>query len=80
MATIDDKQPVDRTTGTASGIRGKGDSKTTPEKDAGTRNFIETHDVTRVKRKAAPGAGEEAADLSQTAGKDDSSDSPADPE
>jgi hypothetical protein len=55
--TIDDKRSVD--------------SKTTPEDDAGTRDFIETHDVTKVKRKPTPGAGEEAADLSQVPGKAD---------
>ncbi|HEY4341526.1 MAG TPA: hypothetical protein VGM97_16390 [Steroidobacteraceae bacterium] len=65
MATIEDKQAVDRTTSTASGIRDKGDSKAASESDAGARNFIKTHDVTKVKRKTTPGAGEEAADLSQ---------------
>jgi hypothetical protein len=39
--------------------------KATRESDADTRNFIETHDVTKVARKAVPGSGEEAADLVQ---------------
>ena len=39
--------------------------KPTREPDAATRNFIETHDVTKVARKAVPGSGEEAADLVQ---------------
>jgi hypothetical protein len=39
--------------------------KATREPDADTRNFIETHDVTKVARKAVPGSGEEAADLVQ---------------
>jgi hypothetical protein len=65
MATIEDKQTADRTKSTASGIRDNGDSKATSGSDAGARNFIKTHDVTQVTRKATPGAGEEAADLSQ---------------
>ena len=28
-----------------------------------TRNFIETHNVTKVARKSVPGSGEESADL-----------------
>ena len=39
--------------------------KATRESDADTRNFIKTHDVTKVARKAVPGSGEEAADLVQ---------------
>jgi hypothetical protein len=31
--------------------------------DDETRNFIETHNVTKVARKAVPGSGEESADL-----------------
>jgi hypothetical protein len=38
---------------------------TTREPDTDTRNFIETHNVTKVPRKAVPGSGEEAADLLQ---------------
>jgi hypothetical protein len=67
VATINDDQSADRTTRTASEIQGKSDSKAPHEHDAGTRKFIETHDVTTVTRKAAPGSGEEAADLSQAA-------------
>jgi hypothetical protein len=33
--------------------------------DRDTRNFIETHHVTKVARKAVPGSGEESADLLQ---------------
>jgi hypothetical protein len=36
---------------------------TTDDRD--TRNFIETHHVTKVARKAVPGSGEESADLLQ---------------
>jgi hypothetical protein len=39
------------------------DGKTGDDRD--TRNFIETHHVTKVARKAAPGSGEESADLLQ---------------
>jgi hypothetical protein len=35
------------------------------EPDTETRNFIETHNVTKLARKAVPGSGEEAADLLQ---------------
>jgi len=38
---------------------------TTRKPDRDTRNFIETHNVTKVPRKAVPGSGEEAADLLQ---------------
>jgi hypothetical protein len=37
--------------------------KAAHEDDEDTRNFIETHDVTKVGRKAVPGSGEESADL-----------------
>jgi hypothetical protein len=65
MATIEEKQTADRTKGAGSGIPVKGDTKAASESDAGARNFIKTHDVTKVRRKDSPGAGEEAADLSQ---------------
>ena len=53
-----------------------GRTKVNPEKDAksvaashdddtDTRDFIETHHVTKVARKSVPGSGEESADLSQ---------------
>jgi hypothetical protein len=41
------------------------DSKAAHQDDTDTRNFIETHDVTKVARKAVPGSGEESADLLQ---------------
>jgi hypothetical protein len=50
---------------TKSSAEGKGQSKAVRDRDADTRNFIETHDVTKVARKAVPGSGEEAADLLQ---------------
>jgi hypothetical protein len=57
--------PAKGKTGSASRVQGEGDHKAAREYDADTRNFIETHDVTKLARKAAPGSGEEAADLLQ---------------
>ena len=42
-----------------------GGDKAAHEEDQDTRNFIETHNVTKVPRKAVPGSGEESADLVQ---------------
>jgi len=52
VATTNDKPIVDAKTGTAS-----------QSGDPDTRHFIETHNVTKVVRKAVPGSGEESADL-----------------
>jgi hypothetical protein len=52
-------------TESASQLPGEGDYKSAREYDADTRNFIKTYDVTRLARKAAPGSGEEAADILQ---------------
>ncbi len=52
MGTTNDNATVDGKTGAAS-------------QDRDTRNFIETHHVTKVARKAVPGSGEESADLLQ---------------
>jgi hypothetical protein len=49
VGTVNDKSTVDGKTGAATD----------------TRNFIETHDVTKVARKSVPGSGEESADLLQ---------------
>jgi hypothetical protein len=76
MAIINANQKSDRTTKPAAEIQGNSDSKASREPDADTRNFIATHDVTKVKRKAIPGSGEESADLSPAA---QSSESPTDP-
>ena len=67
MAIINANQKSDRTTKPAAAIQGNSDSKAPREYDADTRNFIETHDVTKVTRKAIPGSGEESADLSPDA-------------
>lgn len=65
VATTNDKPPANGNTGSASQIQGEGDYKAARKYDTDTRNFIETHDVTKLARKAAPGSGEEAADLLQ---------------
>ena len=65
MGTTNDNPAANGKTGSASQIQGEGDYKAAREYDTDTRNFIETHDVTKVARKAAPGSGEEAADLLQ---------------
>jgi hypothetical protein len=56
VGTVNDKSTVDAKTGAAA-----------QEDDQDTRNFIETHNVTKVPRKAVPGSGEESADLLQDA-------------
>lgn len=61
MGTINDDRTSDRN---ASAGKGAGDEISCAN-DNDTRNFIETHNVTKVARKAAPGAGEESADLLQ---------------
>ena len=63
MGTTNDNPSVDGKTGAASKIRGGGGDKADHEGDSDTRNFIETHHVTKVARKAIPGSGEESADL-----------------
>jgi hypothetical protein len=52
VGTTDDNATVAGKTGAAS-------------QDRDTRNFIETHQVTKVAPKAVPGSGEESADLVQ---------------
>jgi hypothetical protein len=52
VGTPNDNPTVDGKTGVAS-------------QDRDTRNFIETHHVTKVARKTVPGSGEESADLLQ---------------
>jgi hypothetical protein len=64
MGTTNGNSTVDRKIGSAAEIQHKRDYNA-PSSDAGTRNFIETHDVTKVVRKAVPGSGEESADLLQ---------------
>lgn len=61
MGTTNDKPTVAGKTGAASQVQG--DDKAAHEDDRDTRNFIETHHVTKVARKAVPGSGEESADL-----------------
>jgi hypothetical protein len=62
MGTTNDN-PAKGKTGSASQVQGEGDYEAAREYDADTREFIETHDVTKLARKAAPGSGEESADL-----------------
>jgi hypothetical protein len=69
VGTNNDNPNVDGKTGTASQIHGRGGDKAAKEDDD-TRNFIQTHNVTKVARKAIPGSGEESADLSQDEGVD----------
>jgi hypothetical protein len=61
VGTTNDKSAVDGKTKAASQVQG--DDKAAHEDDRDTRNFIETHNVTKVARKAVPGSGEESADL-----------------
>jgi hypothetical protein len=68
VGTTNDNPKVDGKTGTASQIPGGGGDKAAHEDDTDTRNFIETHNVTQVARKAVPGSGEESADLLQDEG------------
>jgi hypothetical protein len=63
VGTTKDNQRVDGKTGAASQIQGGGRDKAAHEDDTDTRNFIETHHVTKVARKTVPGSGEESADL-----------------
>ena len=63
MGTSNDNSTVDGKTGAASQSRSKAGDQGAPEDQSDNRNFIETHNVTKVARKAAPGAGEESADL-----------------
>jgi hypothetical protein len=65
VGTTNENPSADPKTRTGSKIQGEGDHKAAREYDADTRNFIETHDVTKVARNAAPGSGEESADLLQ---------------
>jgi hypothetical protein len=65
VGTTSDNPKVDGKTGAASQIQGGGDDKAPHEDETDTRNFIETHNVTKVARKAVPGSGEESADLLQ---------------
>ncbi len=65
MDTSKDKSFTDRKIKTAAKIQGSSDYEA-PRASDDTRNFIETHAVTKVARKAAPGAGEESADLLPT--------------
>ncbi len=55
MANVNDNQSGDRAT--------KRGSESASADATEIRNFIKTHDVTRVTRKATPGSGEESADL-----------------
>jgi hypothetical protein len=64
LGTTNGNTPVDRKIGSAAEIQHKRDYNA-PSDGADTRNFIETHDVTKVARKAVPGSGEESADLLQ---------------
>jgi len=63
VGTTNDNPRVDGKTGAASQIQGRGADKAAHEDDMDTRNFIETHHVTKVARKKVPGSGEESADL-----------------
>jgi hypothetical protein len=63
VGSTNDTPAANGKTGSASQNQGEGDYKAAREYDADTRNFIKTHNVTKVARKAAPGSGEEAADL-----------------
>lgn len=62
--STNDNSMADRKNTTASEIQGEGD-KALDADDNDTQNFIATHNVTKVARKGAPGAGEESADLQQ---------------
>jgi hypothetical protein len=68
VGTINDDRTSDRNASTG---KGSG-AEITRENTSDTRNFIETHNVTKVARKATPGAGEESADLLQAEGVDPS--------
>jgi hypothetical protein len=65
MGTTNDNPRVDGKTGAAPKIESGGSDKAAHEDDTDTRNFIETHHVTKVARKTVPGSGEESADLLQ---------------
>jgi hypothetical protein len=56
---------VDGKTGATSQVQGADGDKAAHDDDTDTRNFIETHNVTKVSRKTVPGSGEESADLLQ---------------
>lgn len=64
MSTTNENPGADRKSG-STGTQNERDRKANRDPDADTRNFIQTHDVIKVARKAVPGAGEEAADLLQ---------------
>ena len=63
MGTTNDNRTVAGKTGTSSQVQGT--DKAARDDDGDTRNFIETHHVTKVARKAVAGSGEESADLLQ---------------
>jgi hypothetical protein len=65
VGTTNDNARVDVKKGVAPQIQGGGGDKAAHEDDTDTRNFIETHHVTKVARKTIPGSGEESADLLQ---------------
>lgn len=66
MSTNNENPTTDRKSGAAAKTQTERDNKANRESDADTRNFIETHNVTKVARKAVPGSGEESADLSES--------------
>jgi hypothetical protein len=66
MSTTNGNPALESKDGAASRkSRSGGGDKAAHDDGADTRNFIATHNVTKVARKAVPGAGEESADLLQ---------------
>jgi hypothetical protein len=65
VGTTNDNPTVDGKTGAGSQIQDGDGHKAAHEDETDTRNFIETHHVTKVARKTVPGSGEESADLLQ---------------
>jgi hypothetical protein len=63
VGTTNDNRTDDGKTGATSQVQGN--DKAAREDDGDTRNFIETHHVTKVARKSVAGSGEESADLLQ---------------
>jgi hypothetical protein len=63
VSTNQGESSRDQAIRSAASNRGENGGKAAHEDDTDTRNFIETHNVTKVSRKSEPGSGEESADL-----------------